>query len=163
MVNKTADFEHCYLCHECIVIFLILNTFTTKVGGEFKWSSQQSSLLPNQATAVLNLPARLKFLVAPGKRASVNVEHWGRGRTYVKKVFYAENVFHMQVTDKTAFLIYALILIEHKKTVITYRKTNPIQTGIQHGFQASYMYVPMYTGSWWRQFLLLSCDNKHSD
>ena len=75
MVNKTADFEHCYLCHECIVIFLILNTFTTKVGGEFKWSSQRSLLLPDWATAVLNLPARLKFLVAPGKQATVNVEH----------------------------------------------------------------------------------------
>ena len=49
--------------------------FTTKVGGEFKWSSRWNSLLPDWATAVLNLPARMKLLVAPGKRATVNAEH----------------------------------------------------------------------------------------
>ena len=49
--------------------------FTTKVGGEFKWSSRWSSLLPNRATIVLNLPAQFKFLVVPGKQASVNAEH----------------------------------------------------------------------------------------
>ena len=55
--------------------FLILNMFTTKVGGEFKWSSRRSSLLSARATTVLNLPARLKFLAAPGKQATFNVEH----------------------------------------------------------------------------------------
>ena len=55
---------------------LILNMFTTKVGGEFKWSSWRSLLLPDQATTVLNLPAWFKYLVALGKWASVNVKHW---------------------------------------------------------------------------------------
>ena len=49
--------------------------FTTKVGGEFKWSSWRSSLLPDRATTLLNLPARMKFLVTPGKQATVIVEH----------------------------------------------------------------------------------------
>ena len=67
MVNKTADFEHCYLCHDSVLwYFFILNMFTTKVGSEFKWSSQWSSLFTDRATTVLNFPAQLKFLVAPG-------------------------------------------------------------------------------------------------
>ena len=64
MVNKTADVEHCYLFHECIVIFLILNTFTTKVGGEFKLSSQRSSWSGNRCT---EFTYPIEFFTCPGQ------------------------------------------------------------------------------------------------
>ena len=45
----------------------------TKILRHFNLQLSQKLQLPNPATRILNLVARMKFLVAAGKRAAVNI------------------------------------------------------------------------------------------
>ena len=48
----------------------------TKILSHFNLQLSQKFQLTNRATGILDLLARVKFLVAPGKWAAVNVEPW---------------------------------------------------------------------------------------